>query len=619
MDKDPQVEPDRAAPNSNDGAPSPAPVPPASEDDPKLVYRRADLTETEAQRLDSGTIWTRDLAPAVTPVVIGFMLLLILISVLGFLSVRRMDEVRIRVLSLQQEHATRLNFLLQLRLALTRLNNEARARAESESRDELRPPIEMRLNMARDELKRLLTQFEGLAPHDSWQQFRNELSTYIELTADLRRYSLEGFDAFRSVDSQLDALLYQATQNQALVLNESERYQQEAARSIRVWTIIALIAGGLVAAGTIWEIQRRFRELQRRTREARREREFTSQLLEGLVSAVAAVDENDRIRSANAAFFKIFPGASIGASIHEKFSSEGAMKMLEAATATRVDQAQYRGRWVAPAGQDPVVNQVFDIYSSPLAIEDSRGQIVTLVDVTEAAEAERDLRRQESLAAVGQATAQVAHEIRNPLGSIRLGVAMLRDNVRDQEGLNTIDLVERGIKHLNKLVVDVAQFSRRKALEASDVDLHEVINRSLELVADKIKEKDTVVKKDLLDRRVVGHWDPDQLRQVLVNVIGNAIDASAKRAPIMISTEIVTLDSSEGMTNRRARLAVADEGQGIDSATLARIFEPFYSTKKRGTGLGLAIVKQIVEQHGGTISVQSEVDKGTRFTIDLPL
>ena len=616
MDKDPQVEPDRAV--SGDDAPaSPAPVPPATDEDPKTIYRRADITETEAERSNTGSIWTRELAPAVTPLVIGFMLLLILISILGFLSVRRIEDVRITVLRLQQEHALRLNFLLQLRLVLTRLNNEARARAESESRNELRPPLAMPLNTARDELRGLLPQFDGMAGDPSWQQFRNDLVSYVELTSDLRRYSLEGFTAFKAVDTKLNALLEQATGDQVEVHNQTERYQQEAARSIRLWTIIALIAGGLVAAGTIWEVQRRFGELRGRTREARSEREFTSQLLEGLVSAVAAIDENDRIRSANAAFFKIYPGASIGASIHEKFASESVMKMLEAATASRVDQAEYRGRW-APADENAVVNQVFDIYSSPLAIDGSRGQIVTLVDVTEAAETERDMRRQESLAAVGQATAQVAHEIRNPLGSIRLGVAMLRDNVIDDEGRNTIDLVERGIKHLNKLVVDVAQFSRRKALDASDVDLHELINRSLELVADKIKEKDTVVKKDFLDRRVVGHWDPDQLRQVLVNVIGNAIDASAKHAPIMLSTEIVSVDLPKGMT-RRARLTVEDQGKGIDSATLERIFEPFFSTKKRGTGLGLAIVKQIVEQHGGTISVQSEVDKGTKFIIDLPL
>src|SRR6185503_6382435 len=270
------------------------------------------------------------------------------------------------------------------------------------------------------------------------------------------------------------------------------------------------IVGALVAAGTIWEVQRRFGAAARSIEEARRERAFANQFLEGMVSAVAAIDEHDRIRSANSAFFRIFPGASIGASIHEKFASDAAQRMLEAASTSRVDRATYRGRWVCPPGDDCDQEQAFDVYSSPLAIDGNRGQILTLVDVTEAAEAERGMRRQESLAAVGQATAQVAHEIRNPLGSIRLGVAMLRDNVKDEEGLNTIELVERGIRHLNKLVVDVAQFSRRKALDRSEVDLHELIDHSLDLAADKINEKAARIERRYATVSPTGSWDFDQ-------------------------------------------------------------------------------------------------------------
>src|SRR5687768_6223111 len=217
MDKDPQVEPDRAT-DSDDAPLTPASVPPATDEDPKTIYRRADITETEAERSGPGSIWTRELAPAVTPLVIGFTLLLILISVLGFLSVRRMEDVRIAVLRLQQEHAHRLNFLLQLRLALTRLDNEARVRAESEARDELRPPFDMRLNAARDELKQLLPQFDGMSGDPGWQQFRNDLVNYVEVTSDLRRYSLEGFTAFKAADSKLNALLNQATGDSAHVL-----------------------------------------------------------------------------------------------------------------------------------------------------------------------------------------------------------------------------------------------------------------------------------------------------------------------------------------------------------------------------------------------------------------
>ena len=253
---------------------------------------------------------------------------------------------------------------------------------------------------------------------------------------------------------------------------------------------------------------------------------------------------------------------------------------------------------------------------------DHRGQIVTLVDATEAAESERTLRRSESLAAVGQATAQVAHEIRNPLGSIRLGVSMLRDSVtNDQDALNTIELVERGISHLNKLVVDVTQYSRQKELERSTVDLHESLERSIDLVSERIREKNATVERVFAGRSIIGQWHTYQLRQEFVNVIANAVEASQENSAAMISTELLPSESNgDGQPPRTyARITIADQGKGMDKATRDRIFEPFFSTKKRGTGLGLAIVKQIVAQHGGRISVASEPGQGSKFKIDLPM
>jgi signal transduction histidine kinase len=467
----------------------------------------------------------------------------------------------------------------------------------------------------------LLEQLEKppLSEDPSWRQFRIDLQTYVEVTED-RRYVEEGYQKFRTVDKELDDLLSASTQAHDQIFNQARAITQEAARSIRLWSFIALLVGGVVAAGTIWEVQRRFRQMRQSMEEARRERVFTNQLLEGMVSAVAAVDEEDRIRSANASFFQIFPGASIGASVYEKFAGEDALRMLEAATATRVTQGTYRGRWICTlAGEE----KTFDVYSSPLAIDEEQGQVITLVDATQAAESERVLRRTESLAAVGQATAQVAHEIRNPLGSIRLGVSMLRDSVNDEEALNTIELVERGIKHLNKLVVDVTQFSRQKTLDRGPVDLNDLLEMSLNLVADRLRDKDTPVKKRFSNQQLIGHWDADQLRQVFVNIIANAVDASAKQSPVTISTEALNLSKRsngvEGEAQRYARVLVADQGKGIEKAALERIFEPFFSTKKRGTGLGLAIVKQIVEQHGGTVGIESEPGQGARVTIDLPL
>jgi len=588
---------------------------PAPEKHSEVVYRRP--PEPGTVPADKG----RGYAPAITPLVIGFLLLLGLILMLGLKSANKITDVGSNARILTLGYSTHLTDLLDLRLAVIKLDNEARLRDAAESRHELTPPLDLRLDQARDDVRKVQKSF-GPPPIDvkaaDWDKFKTDLQAYIEVTQDRRQYSLHGFDKYKALNNDLNVLIPAAKERYEKVGDKMGAYQREANKTILRWSIIALLVGALVAAGTIWQVQRQFVQMRRSVLETRRERTFTTQLLEGMVSAVAAVDEEDRIRSANAAFFRIFPNASIGASVLEKLASDDAMKMLEAVTAIRVAKATYHGRWIAQVDSE---DKAFDVYSSPLAINGDSGQIVTLVDATEAAEAERTLRRSESLAAVGRATTQVAHEIRNPLGSIRLGVSMLRDSVNDDEALNTIELVERGIKHLNKLVVDVTQFSRQKELERSEVDLHESLERSIDLVSERIREKNATVEKVFSEGAIVGNWDPYQLRQVFVNVIANAVDASQENSAVLISTELLPAETNgDGQPPKNyARITIADHGKGMDQATRDRIFEPFFSTKKRGTGLGLAIVKQIVEQHGGRITVASEPGKGSKFNIDLPV
>jgi signal transduction histidine kinase len=596
----------------------------APEKHPEVVYRR---TPDPGSALGS-TERRRGYAPALAPLVIGFLLLLGLILVLGLVSRRKVEEVGFSSRQLNLEYTTRLNRLLDLRLKLRALDNEARLRAVSESRRELKPPFDVRLSKQRDEATEAFSvvgppppgEDEKATKHNQevWDRLKANTQTYIDTTQDLRNYSLEGFKRFVTADENVHEA-YNIAQDQYGKADKAiEKFQSAANRSIILWIGIALFVGALVATGTIWQVQRHFSQMRRSMLETQRERTFTTQLLQGMVSAVAAIDEEDRIRSANAAFFRIFPQASIGASVLEKLGPDDAMKMLETVTAIRVSKETYHGRLIARVQEE---DKAFDVYSSPLAINGDHGQIVTLVDATEAAENERTLRRSESLAAVGQATAQVAHEIRNPLGSIRLGVSMLRDSVSDSDALNTIELVERGIKHLNKLVVDVTQYSRQKELERSTVDLHESLERSIDLVTDKIREKNATLEKHYADDEIVGHWDPYQLRQVFVNVIANAVDASQENSAVLITTEVLApeIDGDGQPPKNYARITIADQGKGMDQVTRDRIFEPFFSTKKRGTGLGLAIVKQIVELHGGRISVASEPGKGSKFNIDLPV
>ncbi|MBD0369569.1 MAG: hypothetical protein ICV60_01845 [Pyrinomonadaceae bacterium] len=576
----------------------------------------------------------RQSAPALTPLLIGFALLLALVLVLGYLSVRQLNDVSYQVLDMERQYAARLSYLLKLRVAATTLNNEARTRAQGRARGELMPPFELNLRSARNQMNDLLPQLDRppFSEQEKWRTLRQDLSAFVKSTESIETYEAtdetSGFKRFQKVDVELNELLNNAGAEQDEILRTSETLRARASRMILILTAVALLIGILVIAATVREVQRRFREMRESLNLAGRERLFSTQMLEGMVSAIAAIDEHDRIRSANSAFYKIFPGASVGASIHGNFASHEALQMLEAATASQVKIATYRGRWVCSADTPECTDRTFDVYSSPLTIDGGGGQIVTLVDVTEAAEAEAVLRRTESLAAVGQAAAQVAHEIKNPLGSIRLGVSMLRDMTTEQEAINTIDLVERGIDHLNKLAVDVTQFSRRKELKRTDVLLSDLLDESLNLIADRIKEKSTPVEKRYMDEKLHGKWDADQLRQVFVNLLANAVDASPENSPVVIYTERARTDAAaaQGNGNRKqpahaalARIRIEDNGAGMDEKTRSRIFEPFFTTKKRGTGLGLAIVKQIVEQHGGTISVESQRGEGTRFTIDLPL
>jgi signal transduction histidine kinase len=588
----------------------------------EVVYRRVALRHQESG--SRGPNQPR-FDPTLMPLLVGCAFLLLFVIVLGNLSVRRVEDTSREVLIVEQQFAARAALLLQLRIALTQLDHEARDKMEAQTRHELRPPFDMRLGTARSDLVKLIPPLDKppLAQLPQWRIFHDDLVTYIETTKDANAYSLHGFEQFQRADRELNERIQQNWAEQNEVTQRSEQLASSAARSIRIWSLIAILAGLFVTAATVWEAQRRYRQTRESAEAARREREFSNQMLEGMVSAIAAIDRQDRIRSANTAFFEIFPNLGIGASIHDHGASSESMKLLEAATASHITAATYRGRHqVSENG----AAHTFDVYSSPLEIDNEHGQILTLVDVTEAAKAEAAMRRSEALAAVGEAAAQLAHEIKNPLGSIRLGVEMLREYATAEDAQRTITLVERGIQHLNKLVVDVTQFSRRRQVERAEVDLHELIDSSLDLVADRIQEKETPIQKDYMSSEIRGMWDGEQIREVFVNLIANAIDASESHSPLKITTELFGSPTTPEVAGAakvndqpRARVQIIDEGVGMDPKTVGRLFEPFFTTKKRGTGLGLSIVRQIMDLHGGTIEVQSERGKGTIFTIELPI
>jgi signal transduction histidine kinase len=588
----------------------------------ETVPRKQPAVSGSAAELGRRPLWQ-----ALLPLLIGFALLIALVIGLGVLSQGTLQNIRFDTERDERRISESLKRLLDLRLALSKLDTEARIRGQVEAGTQgvMLPPSDLRLRNERAAVEKLLPLFDALplSDHEKKIAVRLRIDEYLEITKDLATYSLKGFATHRDLDDQLTQLFEDVSEERAGLTQQRDAALARAQGRIRLLQLLGTFTAIVVALATTLEVLRRFRQMRRGYNALRQERQFSAQMLEGMVSAIAAIDRDGRIRSANGAFFDVFPRAGVGMSIHDDFTTAAGMKLLAAATSSRVYRSTYRGRWTF--GESHGSNErYFDVYVSPLEIEGEAGQLLTMVDVTEASEAEQELRRQAALAAVGQSAAQIAHEIKNPLGSIRLGVAMLRDMTRTPEAINTIDLVERGIEHLSKLTVDVTQFSRTKRLTRSDVELHALLEGSLELIFDRLSEKNTPLEKHYTTDSTLGQWDDDQLRQVFVNLVTNALDASPEGAPVRLTTEVVSMapaarNGKDGTPSSFARVVVADSGAGMDEQTRARVFEPFFTTKRRGTGLGLAIAKQIVEQHGGRITVRSHPGKGTEFTVDLPL
>jgi len=278
------------------------------------------MPESGASRATRFADRVRGYAPALVPLIVGFLLLLAVILVLGLKTASKMRDVGSNARILTQGYSQHLIILLDLRLKLVNLNNEARVR-DAEARGQLTPPLNLPLDKARDEVRAV---YKTLGPPpmnvdpDQWEKFKAAVQSYIEVTEDKREYSLKGFDRYIAVENHFKKLIPAAEDRYNYVAQDMQEAQFEANKTILKWIILAVIVGALVAVGTIWQVQRHFSQMRHSVLETRRERTFTTQLLEGMVSAVAAIDNEDRIRSANAAFFRIFPNASIGASVLEK-------------------------------------------------------------------------------------------------------------------------------------------------------------------------------------------------------------------------------------------------------------------------------------------------------------
>ncbi|BDV42139.1 sensor histidine kinase [Geotalea uraniireducens] len=229
---------------------------------------------------------------------------------------------------------------------------------------------------------------------------------------------------------------------------------------------------------------------------------------------------------------------------------------------------------------------------------------------------EEQLRRAEKLSTMGELAAVLAHEIRNPLGSIRGTAEILRDDYRP--GDRKYEFLEIQIKEterLNRVVEDFLRMARPQPPALGRCAVQEELETIVTLVANDARERQIALELAPPPRPPIIRGDGEKLRQAFLNIIINALQATPAGGRVTIATTLVPAgDHPTG-----CEISIRDSGAGMDAATRMRIFEPFFTTKPNGTGLGLAITRKIVESHGGTLAVASEPGRGTTVTISLPL
>ena len=249
------------------------------------------------------------------------------------------------------------------------------------------------------------------------------------------------------------------------------------------------------------------------------------------------------------------------------------------------------------------------------------GAVVVLNDISSVKKWESNMRRLDRLHSVGTLSASMAHEVKNAFVAVRTFVDLLLEKNKEAD---LAEIVRLEMNRIDSIVSQMLKFSGPAKPTFSSVHLHFVLNKSLLLVQHLLDEKKIKLSRSFGASPDLVDGDEDQLEQALLNLFFNALDAMGENGRLEVTTELLPADAKiDGLTPVKGRrylsLTISDSGSGISAENMERLYEPFFTTKPEGTGLGLAITHRIVQEHQGVIAVQSELNKGTAFSLILPV
>jgi len=268
---------------------------------------------------------------------------------------------------------------------------------------------------------------------------------------------------------------------------------------------------------------------------------------------------------------------------------------------------------------EPYLQRLFEVRAMPRL--DRRGRLVGVIhvqrDITERKRIEEALQRAEQMKLVGEWATSLAHEIKNPLAGIKVSVEVLAEELETEEDKAVVNRAIEEIKRIEFLLKSLLNFAKPPKPQLSLTHLNEVLNKSAAFALRHPSLSQSLAGKVLVETRFDARVpaimaDPMQLQQIFLNLLLNSIEAMPEGGTLTLETRL----NSAG---RQVQVNIADTGCGIPKDSEEKIFQPFFTTKKKGSGLGLAITKRLIEQHGGGISVESRPDRGTVLHLSFPV
>ena len=351
------------------------------------------------------------------------------------------------------------------------------------------------------------------------------------------------------------------------------------------------------------ELEVKNQELQQSLREKQEAQEYLRTILEKLPCGVFVLEENGEMTLCNPMAANVLREALGEAG---RLRSDELRNLFAASAEGRREETEI----TLTAGGE---KKVLATSVTPLEDDNGRslGTLHIIRDITEVKALEEKNQRGERLAAMGEMAAELAHEIRNPLGSIEIFASLLTRECSG-DARNWAENIRIGARSLNTIVSNMLHFTGPLSPVFAEMDIHEILREIGNFCGPMIRQRGVQLKIELSATSFMIRGDRELIKQLVLNLIFNAMKAMPSEGSLAVRTRNV---SDKNRQCARLELLVEDTGVGIPPALLDKIFDPFFTTNKNGTGLGLSIVNQIVESHSGEIHVKSEINRGTAFTI----